>query len=167
MPSGFVLPAVGIVVEVIGLQATTTANQGTILANNTVEILNFVMGEGPRHSGYTFQIAISDITTQLSAKNAGAIKILTYYFQNSSGTHFEVDYGTNQTTFTAFPGPISANGIPILIDKPINSAIQTTYKLSFSGQSFVPAGGFYTVTIPEEVAIDAAIIVKEGSCEKD
>ena len=54
MPSGFTLPSIGTVVEVVGLQATTTANQGTILANNTVEILNLVMEEGPRQSGYTF-----------------------------------------------------------------------------------------------------------------
>ena len=63
MPTGFNLPAVGTTVEIIGLQATTTANQGTILQNNTVEIQNLVMEEGPRQSGYTFQIAISDVTT--------------------------------------------------------------------------------------------------------
>ena len=63
MPSGFTLPPVGTIVEVIGLQATTTASQGTILANNTIEILNLVMEEGPRQAGYTFKIAISDVTT--------------------------------------------------------------------------------------------------------
>ena len=167
MPSGFTLPPVGTVVEVIGLQATTTASQGTILANNTIEILNLVMEEGPRQSGYTFKIAISDVTTQISAKNAGTITIKTFYLQNSTKTHFGVDVGTNQTTFTAIPGPISGNGIKIVIGEPINAAIQTTYKLTFSGQSFVPVGGFYTVTIPEEVAIDSTSIVKEGSCAQN
>jgi hypothetical protein len=54
LPSGFILPAVGTVVDVIGLQATTTVTQGTILVGNIVEILYLVMGDGPRQSGYMF-----------------------------------------------------------------------------------------------------------------
>ena len=62
------------------------------------------------------------------------------------------------------PGDISGNGITIVIGEPINSATQTTYKLTLTGQSFVPAGGFYTVTIPIEVAIDSKTIINSGSC---
>jgi hypothetical protein len=54
MPSGLTLPPVGSVVDVIGLQDTSPANSGTILAGNVVEILQIVMSEGPRQSGYMF-----------------------------------------------------------------------------------------------------------------
>jgi hypothetical protein len=52
-----------------------------------------------------------------------------------------------------------------VIGPPINAATDTTYKLTFSGESFVPAGGYYTVTIPIEVAVDSQTIVKNGSCD--
>ena len=80
MPSGLTLPPIGSVVEVIGLQDTSPAKSGTILASNVVEIFDVVLSEGPRYSGYMFQLAINNVTTQLSSKNAGTIEITTFYF---------------------------------------------------------------------------------------
>jgi hypothetical protein len=54
MPSDLTLPTVGSLVEVIGLQDTSPAKSGTILAGNIVEILDLVLNEGPRFSGYMF-----------------------------------------------------------------------------------------------------------------
>jgi hypothetical protein len=111
---------------------------------------------------YKYQFALSDISNQISAKDAGDLSITTYYLASDS-KYYVVDTNSWSTSFTATTGLLSADK-DLSIDDPTNFADNAIYTFTFSEDSMVPLGGFIKIDFPPEINFDNVTALLAGTC---
>jgi len=156
------LPAVDSKIDVTPLEGSTRAKEAFIKDEFTVRIENFVQVE-VNEAPFTYKFGLSGIENQISAKDAGAFTITTYY-RNSDGIDYVVDTSQSSTSFVATTGLLSADK-DLEIDKPTNYADNAVYTFIFSENSLVPEGGYIRIDFPDDVIFDAEAILKVESCD--
>jgi hypothetical protein len=148
--------------QVEAFAGSTRATEYTMVDGKVV-IDNFVQvseSTAPFH----FKFALSDIENQISSKDAGGYTVETFYKNPANGEYFMTDTFTEQSSFTAKPGLLSADK-DLSIDDPTNFKDDAIYEFSFSENSMVPKGGYLRVDFPDDVDFNKTVTLKTGSCD--
>jgi len=144
------------------LAGSTRATEAKVIDVDLIEILNFVQVE-QNVAPYKYSFALSDITTQVSAKDAGNWSITTYYLGPGDGKFYVVDTQTVDYSFTATTGLLTSEK-DIIIDKPLNFADNAVYTFTFSEDSMLPKGGFIKIEFPPEIYFNQRVAMTAGTC---